>query len=117
VVENLVHTVNDKTVRSGAWLIFAKAVFANYFINVSVIVAMQLREHLIKIVVLMMGVVIFAYMGFQHLTKGWPRKGPGIFAANGEKYRLGLPSAVSVHRPARRCGRQLSLTRFSSRVE
>ena len=41
VVENLVHTVNDKTVRSGAWLIFVKAVFANYFINVSVIV-MQL---------------------------------------------------------------------------
>ena len=29
VVENLVHTVNDKTVRSGAWLIFVKAVFAN----------------------------------------------------------------------------------------
>ena len=37
VVENLVHTVNDKTVKSGAWLIFVKAVFANYFINVSVI--------------------------------------------------------------------------------
>jgi formate/nitrite transporter len=67
VVENLVHTVNDKTVRSGAWLIFVKAVFANYFINVSVIVAMQLTEHLAKIVVLMMGVVIFAYMGFEHV--------------------------------------------------
>jgi formate/nitrite transporter FocA (FNT family) len=33
VVENLVRTVNDKTVRSGAWLIFVKAVFANYFID------------------------------------------------------------------------------------
>ena len=44
MVENLVHTVNDKTVRSGAWLIFVKAMFANYFINVSVIVAMQLRR-------------------------------------------------------------------------
>jgi formate/nitrite transporter len=68
VVENLVHTVNDKTVKSGAWLIFVKAVFANYFINVSVIVAMQLKEHLAKIVVLMMGVVIFAYMGFEHVV-------------------------------------------------
>src|SRR6516225_9322255 len=68
VVENLVHTVNDKTVRSGAWLIFVKAVFANYFINVSVIVAMQLREHLAKVVVLMMGVIIFAYMGFEHVV-------------------------------------------------
>jgi formate/nitrite transporter FocA (FNT family) len=68
VVENLVHTVNDKTVKSGAWLIFVKAVFANYFINVSVIVAMQLTQHLAKIVVLMMGVVIFAYMGFEHVV-------------------------------------------------
>jgi formate/nitrite transporter len=68
VVENLVHTVNDKTVKSGAWLIFVKAVFANYFINVSVIVAMQLNEHLAKIVVLMMGVIIFAYMGFEHVV-------------------------------------------------
>jgi formate/nitrite transporter FocA (FNT family) len=33
VVENLVHTVNAKTVNSGAWLIFVKAVFANYFIK------------------------------------------------------------------------------------
>ena len=68
VVENLIHTVNDKTVKSGAWLIFVKAVFANYFINVSVIVAMQLKEHLAKIVMLMMGVIIFAYMGFEHVV-------------------------------------------------
>jgi hypothetical protein len=45
------------------------------------------------------------YIGIPNLTKGWPRKGPGIFAANGEKYRLGPPSAVSAHKPARRCGR------------
>jgi Formate/nitrite transporter len=63
VVENLVHTVN-----SGAWLIFVKAVFANYFINASVIVAMQMTEHLAKIVVLMMGVSVFAYMGFEHVV-------------------------------------------------
>jgi formate/nitrite transporter FocA (FNT family) len=68
VVGNLVRTVNDKTVNSGAWLIFVKAVFANYFINVSVIVAMQLKEHLAKIVVLMMGVTVFAYMGYEHVV-------------------------------------------------
>jgi formate/nitrite transporter FocA (FNT family) len=68
VVENLVQTVNAKTVNSGAWLIFVKAVFANYFINASVIVAMQLTEHLAKIVVLMMGVTVFAYMGFEHVV-------------------------------------------------
>jgi formate/nitrite transporter len=68
VVENLVHTVNDKTVNSGAWLIFVKAIFANYFINISVIVAMQLKEHLAKTVVLMMGVTVFAYMGYEHVV-------------------------------------------------
>jgi formate/nitrite transporter FocA (FNT family) len=68
VVENLVHTVDEKTVRSGAWRIFVEAVFANYFINISVIVVMQLREHLAKIVVLMIGVMIFAYMGFEHVV-------------------------------------------------
>ena len=29
---------------------------------------MQLREHLAKIVVLMMGVSIFAYMGYEHVV-------------------------------------------------
>ncbi|MGA7394527.1 MAG: formate/nitrite transporter family protein [Terrimicrobiaceae bacterium] len=66
MVDNLVHTVNDKTSNS-AWLIFVKAIFANYFINVSVIVAMQLKEHLAKILVLLMGVTVFAYMGFDHV--------------------------------------------------
>jgi formate/nitrite transporter len=68
VIEHLVHTVNAKTVDSGAWLIFVKAIFHNYFINASVIVAMQLTEHLAKIVVLMMGVTVFAYMGFEHVV-------------------------------------------------
>lgn len=68
LVENLIHTVDAKTVESGAWLIFVKAIFANYFINVSVIVAMQVKEHLAKIVILMMGVMIFAYMGYEHVV-------------------------------------------------
>jgi len=68
VVENLVQTVNVKTTNSGAWLIFIKAVFANYFINASVIVAMQLKENLAKIVVLMMGVTVFVYMGYEHVV-------------------------------------------------
>ena len=67
LVDNLVHTVNDKTSNS-AWLIFVKAIFANYFINASVIDAMQLKEHLAKILVLMMGVTVFAYMGFDHVV-------------------------------------------------
>jgi formate/nitrite transporter len=68
VLDQLLQTVDAKTVGSGAGLIFVKAIFANYFINASVIMAMQLTEHLAKTVVLMMGVTIFAYMGFEHVV-------------------------------------------------
>jgi len=57
VVENLVHTVNANREQRRV-VDFVKAVFANYFINASVIVAMQLTEHLAKIVVLMIGVTV-----------------------------------------------------------
>lgn len=67
VVRNLMETVQEKTVGSSAWFIFVEAIFANYFINISVIVAMQVKEALAKMVVLMMGVAIFAYLGFEHV--------------------------------------------------
>ena len=67
-VDNLMDTVRAKTTGSGPWTIFTKAIFANYFINVSVIVAMQVKESLAKIVVLMLGVTVFAYMGFEHVV-------------------------------------------------
>jgi formate/nitrite transporter len=84
---NLLDTVQAKTTGSGAWLIFTKAIFANYFINISVIVAMQVKESLPKIVVLLMGVTVFAYMGFEHVV------------ANSALFILALfeqPSAVSL---------------------
>ena len=58
--------------------------FANYFINVSVIVAMQLTEHLAKIVVLMMGVTIFAYMGFEHVVANSALFAMALFGAAGK---------------------------------
>jgi formate/nitrite transporter len=67
-IGNLMETVQAKTVGSGAWTIFVKAIFANYFINISVIVAMQVKESFTKIVILMMGVTVFAYMGFEHVV-------------------------------------------------
>lgn len=67
VLTNLMQTVDVKTVGSGWWLIFVKAVFANFFINVSVIISMQVQESLAKIVALLMGVTVFAYMGYEHV--------------------------------------------------
>jgi len=67
-VDNLLHAVQDKTVHTSGWRIFVEAIFCNYFINISVIIAMQVHESLAKIVVLMMGVTIFAYLGLEHVV-------------------------------------------------
>jgi len=68
LIANVMHTVEAKTTGSGAWVIFVRAIFANYFINVSVITAMQVKESLAKIVVLSLGVVVFAFMGYEHVV-------------------------------------------------
>ena len=67
-LHNLIHSVQNKTVNTSAWRIFVEGIFCNYFINISVIVAMQVHESLTKIIVLMMGVTIFAYLGLEHVV-------------------------------------------------
>lgn len=65
----LLHTVEVQTVGSDAWTIFVKAIFANFFINVVIIIAMQLGEdYSAKIFALLAGVTVFAYMGFEHVV-------------------------------------------------
>ena len=67
--QHLLHTVEAKTVASSAWTIFVKAIFANFFINISIIIAMQLGDdYLAKIFTLLAGVTVFAYMGFEHVV-------------------------------------------------
>jgi formate/nitrite transporter len=86
-IDNLIHTIDAKTVQTGAWQIFVKGIFANYLINISVIVAMQVKESLAKMVVLLLGVTIFADMGFEHVI------------ANAALFIMGLferPEAVSI---------------------
>lgn len=67
--QHLIHTVTAKTVDSTAWTIFVKGIFANFFINISIIIAMQLvDDFLAKIFALLAGVTVFAYMGFEHVV-------------------------------------------------
>lgn len=63
----LMTMVKHKTVESTAVDIFIRAIFANFFINISVVIAMQLNETMPKMFVMMMGVMIFAYMGYEHV--------------------------------------------------
>ena len=67
-IDNLIHAVQEKTVGTSGWRIFVEGIFCNYFINISVIVAMQVHESLTKIIVLMIGVTIFAYLGLEHVV-------------------------------------------------
>lgn len=67
-VDMLVHVTEAKTVDSSAWTIFSKAIFANFFINNAVVIAMQMKDTLAKIFVMMFGVMIFAFMGYEHVV-------------------------------------------------
>jgi len=67
-VGQLLHTVDEKTIASHGWKILVEGICCNFFINISVIVAMQLKEALAKTAVLMMGVSIFAYLGLEHVV-------------------------------------------------
>jgi len=67
-VDHLLHTVEEKTTASNGWETLVQGIFCNYFINISVIVAMQVKEAFAKMVVLMLGVTIFAYLGLEHVV-------------------------------------------------
>ena len=66
-IATLAEILHKKTLASGCWKIFINAIFANFFINVAIIISMQLKEDLAKIAALMMGVIVFAYMGYEHV--------------------------------------------------
>mgnify|MGYP000459951293 CR=1 FL=1 len=66
-IETLNKVLHTKTVASGPWKIFINAIFANFFINAAILVSMQIKEGLGKIIILMMGVTVFVYMGYEHV--------------------------------------------------
>lgn len=86
-VKMLVDISNAKSVDSSMWTIFSKAIFANFFINNAVVIAMQMRDMMAKTFIMMFGIMIFAFMGYEHVV------------ANGSYFIGALlfdPGAVSV---------------------
>ncbi|WP_414053922.1 formate/nitrite transporter family protein [Macrococcus equi] len=47
--------------------IFIRGIFANFFINISIIVTMHFKEAFPKMFAMIIGVTIFAYMGYEHV--------------------------------------------------
>ena len=64
----LEHTIEHKTLTAGFTAILIKAIFANFFINISLVIAMQIDDVLAKMFVMMFGVSIFAFMGYEHVV-------------------------------------------------
>lgn len=67
-VNMLVDISNAKSIHSTAWAIFSKAIFANFFINNAVVIAMQTQDAMAKTFIMMFGIMIFAFMGYEHVV-------------------------------------------------
>ncbi|WP_436854668.1 formate/nitrite transporter family protein [Staphylococcus caeli] len=61
-------TIEHKTLTAGFLAILIKGIFANFFINISLVIAMQIDDILAKMFVMMFGVSIFAFMGYEHVV-------------------------------------------------
>lgn len=62
------HTVQVKIHDYSFQNILVRAIFANFFINIALVIAMQIDDVLAKMFVMMFGVTIFAFMGYEHVV-------------------------------------------------
>ncbi|MGI2277748.1 formate/nitrite transporter family protein [Staphylococcus cohnii] len=68
MMQQLEATIDHKTLTVGFVAILIKGIFANFFINISLVIAMQIDDVLAKMFVMMFGVSIFAFMGYEHVV-------------------------------------------------
>ncbi|GGB08939.1 formate/nitrite transporter [Macrococcus hajekii] len=68
MIAALTKTVTAKTIES-TWLgIMIKGIFANFFINIGIFIALQCKEALAKAFFIGLGVVIFVFMAYEHVV-------------------------------------------------
>ncbi|MGV3244652.1 formate/nitrite transporter family protein [Staphylococcus sp. 11261D007BR] len=68
MINMLTDTVHTKSVTFSFQNILVRAIFANFFINISLVIAMQIDDVFAKMFVMMFGVTIFAFMGYEHVV-------------------------------------------------
>ncbi|EGQ3215564.1 formate/nitrite transporter family protein [Staphylococcus pseudintermedius] len=68
MLQILDHTVQVKIHDYSFQNILVRAIFANFFINIALVIAMQIDDVLAKMFVMMFGVTIFAFMGYEHVV-------------------------------------------------
>lgn len=68
MIQALSATVDAKTVTSTWHAILVKGIFANFFINIGIYVSMMFKEGLSKTFFIAIGVIIFVFMGYEHVV-------------------------------------------------
>ena len=68
MVAALTKTVAHKTVESTWLAILIKGIFCNFFINIGILVALMFKEGLTKTFFIAVGVIIFVFMGYEHVV-------------------------------------------------
>ncbi|WP_438327123.1 formate/nitrite transporter family protein [Staphylococcus pseudintermedius] len=68
MLQMLDHTIQVKIHDYSFQNILVRAIFANFFINIALVIAMQIDDVLAKMFVMMFGVTIFAFMGYEHVV-------------------------------------------------
>lgn len=76
--------IEHKLFAAGFLAILIKGIFANFFINISLVIAMQIDDILAK----MFGVSIFAFMGYEHVVYN------SVLFAGGLVYQSDLMSVI-----------------------
>lgn len=68
MTDSLTALVHKKTVES-TWLnILIKGIFCNFFINIDIFISMQFKEGLAKAFFIACGVIVFVFMGYEHVV-------------------------------------------------
>lgn len=68
MIDSLSALVHKKTVESTWLAILVKAIFCNFFINIGIFVSMQFKEGLAKAFFIASGVIVFVFMGYEHVV-------------------------------------------------
>lgn len=68
MVAALTKTVNAKTIDASWHAILIKGIFANFFINIGIYLAIQSKEMIAKVFFIGVGVVIFVFMAYEHVV-------------------------------------------------
>ena len=68
MMKQLSEVIHHKTMTASFLELLAKGIFANFFINISLVIAMQIDDILAKMFVMMFGVAVFAFMGYEHVV-------------------------------------------------